>query len=30
MQHNCPTGFECHYQGVPDLPGSCIASSTAN
>jgi hypothetical protein len=32
MQHNCPTGFECHYQGVPDLPGHCIAStpSTTN
>lgn len=29
-QHHCPTGFECHYQGVPDLPGSCVASSTAN
>ncbi|MGZ3408109.1 MAG: hypothetical protein ACXVAN_16780 [Polyangia bacterium] len=30
MQHHCPTGYECHYQGVPDLPGSCVASSTSN
>ena len=29
-QHACPTGFECHYTSVPDLPGSCVASSTAN
>ncbi len=30
LQHQCPTGFECHYVNVPDLPGSCVASSTSN
>jgi hypothetical protein len=23
MQHQCPMGYECHYQGVPDVPGFC-------
>jgi hypothetical protein len=23
--HQCPTGYTCHYQGVPDVPGNCIA-----
>ena len=23
MQHQCPTGYECHFQGVPDVPGFC-------
>jgi hypothetical protein len=30
LQHACPDGYECHYTSVPDLPGSCVASSTAN
>lgn len=25
MQHHCPTGFDCHYTNVPDLPGTCVA-----
>lgn len=29
MQHQCPTGYACHYTSVPDLPGSCV-ESTAN
>ncbi|HEX6835984.1 MAG TPA: hypothetical protein VF334_05390, partial [Polyangia bacterium] len=30
LQHACPNGYDCHYTSVPDLPGSCVASSTAN
>ncbi len=26
-QHQCPTGFECNFQGhVPDVPGACQAA----
>jgi hypothetical protein len=24
-QHQCPTGYVCHYDSVPDVPGHCIA-----
>jgi hypothetical protein len=23
--HQCPTGFACHFEGVPDIPGHCVA-----
>ena len=23
--HQCPAGYTCHYQGVPDIPGTCVA-----
>ena len=29
MQHKCPTGYECHFQGVPDVPGTCVATGDA-
>jgi hypothetical protein len=24
--HSCPANFECHYVGVPDVGGTCIAA----
>lgn len=29
-QHQCPTGYDCHYTNVPDLPGSCVATPEGN
>jgi hypothetical protein len=26
-QHQCPTGFQCQLNRLPDLPGSCVASA---
>ena len=26
--HQCPSGYMCHFEGVPDVPGHCIASPT--
>jgi hypothetical protein len=27
LQHHCPTGFECKFAGVPDVPGTCTATA---
>jgi hypothetical protein len=24
--HSCPTGYTCHFDGVPDIPGHCVAA----
>jgi len=25
--HGCPDGYQCHYNNVPDVPGTCVMSS---
>jgi hypothetical protein len=25
--HQCPTGYQCHYTNVPDVPGTCVAKT---